>query len=111
MKNKIWLFGLLALAVGSLACLETAGAVVPVSLGTVTASATMATPTGRMANLYMVCVDALNVRSVPAAQNGVIMWLAIGDRVRVYEVVDGWGRVSSESGDYARWVNMKYLCK
>ena len=60
---------------------------------------------------YHVCVDELNVRSVPAAQDGVITWLAVGANVTVYDVSDGWGRISPIDDVNAEWVNMKYLCK
>ncbi len=78
-------------------------------------SMVLATPTAAMldpngAGNYHVCADELNVRSVPAEQDGVITWLGVGASVTVYDVSEGWGRISKESNGAAQWVNMKYLC-
>jgi len=50
------------------------------------------------------------MRSVPAEQEGVITWLGVGASVTVYDVSEGWGRISKESNGAAQWLNMKYLC-
>lgn len=100
----------LVLALASLACLSTVSAVEKPIVSTTVVTVTVV-PFSTEYPQYIVCVDALNVRSVPAAQNGVLMWLETGMTVRVYEIAEGWGRLTAETGERARWVNMKYLCK
>lgn len=54
---------------------------------------------------YVVCTDALHVRSGPRVGASVKDWLLRGEVVTVTEVWQGWGMV-----DAARWVKLKYLC-
>ena len=61
-------------------------------------------------NLVLCFRELLNMRSVPAEQEGVITWLGVGASVTVYDVSEGWGRISKESNGAAQWLNMKYLC-
>ena len=66
---------------------------------------------GGMPDQLTVCAGSLNIRSVPAAQGGVITWLMVGASVTVYDVSDGWGRITANDNDQSEWVNMKYLCR
>lgn len=54
---------------------------------------------------YVVCVDALHVRSGPRVEASVVDWLEGGEVVTVSEMWEGWGMI-----DKARWVRLKYLC-
>jgi hypothetical protein len=118
MKNKIvWFVLIVPLLV--VACLQesvtssptaTVSPIVAVAAAVLDPASPVATMSDQLGD-YVVCVGSVNVRHVPAAVDGVVMWLTPGTMVYVSEVRGDWGRISYDWADKPLWVNMLYLCK